>query len=96
MKTNYITELPERKHAVDEVLNNNRFLLKRLRKEEKISIIAERSFKWLRTKGFDFNYHTHVEPLPDGRLAVMCFEEGYVLEPDGISLLPSSSTALLS
>jgi len=29
-------------------------------------------------------------------LAVMCFEEGYVLEPDGISLLPSSSTALLS
>ncbi|MDA9835670.1 hypothetical protein N9C00_01810 [Flavobacteriales bacterium] len=96
MKTNYITELSERKHAVDEVLNHNRFLLKRLRQEEKISIIAERSFKWLRTKGFDFNYHTLVEPLPEGRLAVMCFEEGYVLEPDGISLLPSSSTALLS
>ena len=96
MKTNYITELPERKHAVDEVLNHNRFLLKRLRQEEKISILAERSFKWLRTKGFDFNYHTHVEPLPDGRLAVMCFEEGYVLEPDGIRLLPSSSTPLLS
>ena len=96
MKTNYITELPERKHKVDAVLNHNRFLLKRLRKEEKISILAERSFKWLRTKGFDFNYHTHVEPLPDGRLAVMCFEEGYVLEPDGISLLPSSGTSLLS
>ena len=96
MKTNDITELPERKQAVDEVLNHNRFLLKRLRQEEKISIIAERSFKWLRTKGFDFNYHTLVEPLPEGRLAVMCFEEGYVLEPNGISLLPSSSTALLS
>ena len=96
MKTNDITELPERKQAVDEVPNHNRFLLKRLRQEEKISILAERSFKWLRTKGFDFNYHTLVEPLPEGRLAVMCFEEGYVLEPDGISLLPSSSTALLS
>jgi len=96
MKTNDITELPERKQAVDEVLNHNRFLLKRLRQEEKISILAERSFKWLRTKGFNFNYHTHVGPLPDGRLAVMCFEEGYVLEPDGIHLLPSSSTPLLS
>ncbi|MGY8918486.1 MAG: hypothetical protein ACKVJ6_09440 [Flavobacteriales bacterium] len=96
MKTKHITELPERKHQVDEVLNNNRCLLKRLRKEENISVLAERSFKWLRTKGFDFNYHTHVEPLADGRLAVMCFEEGYVLEHDGIRLLPSSCTPLLS
>jgi len=96
MKTYDITELHVRKHEVDEVLNHNRFLLKRLRQEVNISVFAERSFKWLRTKGFDFNYHTHVEPLPDGRLAVMCFEEGYVLEPDGISLLPSSSTSLLS
>ncbi len=96
MKINDMTEFHERKLKVDEVLNHNRFLLKRLRQEQKISILAERSFRWLRTKGFDFKYHTHVEPLPDGRLAVMCFEEGYVLEPDGISLLPSSSTSLLS
>jgi hypothetical protein len=41
----------------------------------------------LRRQGFDFNYHTHVELLADGRTAVMCYEEGYVLESSGVLAL---------
>lgn len=77
-------------------LDKNRALLKRLRQKDNINLLADRSFKWLKVKGFNFNYHTHIDSLPDGRLAVMCYEEGYVIEVDGIILLPSPRTTLLA
>ena len=77
-------------------LDKNRALLKRLRQKDNINLLADRSFKWLRVKGFNFNYHTHIDSLPDGRLAVMCYEEGYVIVVDGIILLPSPRTTLLA
>ena len=60
-----------------------------------VSNSAEESYSWLKGNGFNFNYHTHIESLIDGRLAIMCYEEGYVLETDGVTLFPSSSTTLL-
>ena len=87
---------PNQIRKVGVTLDKNRALLKRLRQKDNINLLADRSFKWLRVKGFDFNYHTHIDALPDGRLAVMCYEEGYVIEVDGIMLLPSSRTALLA
>ena len=87
---------PTQIRKVGVTLDKNRALLKRLRQKDNINLLADMSFKWLRVKGFDFNYHTHIDTLPDGRLAVMCYEEGYVIEVDGIMLLPSSRTALLA
>lgn len=78
------------------VLDKNRNLLKELRMEFDISSNAEESYSWLKIKGFDFNYHIHIESLIDGRLAIMCYEEVYLLETDGVKLFPSSSTTLLT
>ena len=72
------------KRGVDHVLQRNRTLLVALRKSTYAQFNAEDRAFWLRRQGFDFNYHTHVMPLKDGRLAIMCYDEGYVLEGDGI------------
>jgi len=96
MKTKNDSGCPAQIRKVGITLDKNRALLKRLRQKDNINLLADRSFKWLRVKGFDFNYHSHIEALPDGRLAVMCYEEGYVLEVDGIRLLPSPSATLLA
>ena len=73
---------------VDHVLHNNRALLKRLRSDEQWTKSDPVScFIWLRRAGFDFNFHTHVAGLHDGRLAVMCYEEGFVLEGGGVQPL---------
>ena len=77
---------------VGRVLDKNRSLLKKLRRQNKVSKCAEKSYSWLQNNGFDFNYHTHIESLVDGKLAIMCYEEGYVLEADGVKLFPSSSS----
>lgn len=66
------------------MLQRNRTLLVALRKSTYAQFNAEDRAYWLRRQGFDFNYHTHVMPLKDGRLAIMCYDEGYVLEGDGI------------
>jgi hypothetical protein len=66
---------------------NNRILLRRVRDLDGIREQADATFTWLRRQGFDFNYHTHVELLADGRTAVMCYEEGYVLETSGVLAL---------
>ena len=77
---------------VGRVLDKNRSLLKRLRHQNKVSKCAEKSYSLLQNNGFDFNYHTHIELLVDGKLAIMCYEEGYVLDADGVKLFPSSSS----
>ena len=35
-------------------------------------------------RAFDFNFHTHVQLAQDGRMVIMCYDEGYVLEGDGV------------
>ena len=96
MEAKNISQSPMQIRKVVMTLDKNRALLKRLRQKDNINLLADRSFKWLRVKGFDFNYHTHIDSLPDGRLAVMCYEEGYVIEVDGVILLPSPSASLLA
>ena len=72
------------KRGVDHVLQRNRSLLVDLRKSTYAQLNAEDRAFWLRRQGFDFNFHTHVVPLQDGRMAIMCYDEGYVLVGDGI------------
>ncbi|MGB1075704.1 MAG: hypothetical protein ACPGYK_05895 [Flavobacteriales bacterium] len=72
---------------VDAVLMRNRTLLRMARNAENLTEQTDLAFTWLRQRGFDFTYHTHVEILSDGRAAVMCYEEGYVVEAHGVLLL---------
>jgi len=69
---------------VEGILLKNRSILKELKQINEPESSSDRQFQWLRRHGFDFNYHTHVEALPDGRLAIMCFEEGYILDEHGV------------
>ena len=39
----------------------------------------EEATDWLVRRGFDFDYHTHLSTTQDGRLVVMCYDEGYLL-----------------
>ncbi|MEY3010310.1 MAG: hypothetical protein RLZZ314_952 [Bacteroidota bacterium] len=74
---------------VRKTLDRNRNLLKAWRtnqNEVNDAQVAEESVAWLVRRGFDFDYHTHLHPLKDGKLAVMCFDEGYVV--DGARLIP--------
>ncbi len=75
--------------SIDRVLQKNRMLLRQFRKKWTKDSSADYAFRWLRRNGFNFDYHTHVEPLPDGNLAIMCYEEGYVIESDGIRPKPT-------
>ena len=95
MKVLNAVRISSKLRKVGRVLDKNRGLLKELRMERRVSGSAEESYSWLKGNGFNFNYHTHIESLIDGRLAIMCYEEGYVLETDGVTLFPSSSTTLL-
>ena len=61
---------------VEKVLIRNWSLLVSLKDSVKDEMTEEGRMIWLRRKGFDFNFHTHVQPLDDGRLAIMCYEEG--------------------
>jgi hypothetical protein len=67
---------------VKRTLDRNRALLKALRLESLQA--AEEANEWLARRGFDFDYHTHVATTEEGKLAVMCFDEGYVLEAGGV------------
>jgi hypothetical protein len=50
-------------------------------------------FVWLRRAGYDFNFHTHVAGQADGSLAVMCYEEGFVVEGDGVRVVSDRTGA---
>ena len=92
MKVINAVKLNSQLRKVGRVLDKNRSLLNKLRRQNKVSKCAEKSYSWLHNNGFDFNYHTHIESLVDVKLAIMCYEEGYVLEADGVKLFPSSSS----
>jgi|GEM_PF-3524692 hypothetical protein len=67
---------------VKRTLDRNRALLRALRTEPQHA--EEEANEWLARRGFDFGYHTHVTTTEEGKLAVMCFDEGYVLEAGGV------------
>ena len=81
---------------VEKVLIRNRSLLVSLKHRSEIKMTEEGRFVWLRRNGFDFNFHTHVQPLEDGRLAIMCFEEGYILHGEGLISWSDMPEKLLS
>ncbi len=73
---------------IDQILHNNRALIKRFRQSHaQLASDPVASFVWLRRAGYDFNFHTHVAGQADGSLAVMCYEEGFVVEGDGVRLI---------
>ena len=49
---------------------------------------------WLVRRGFDVNFHTHLETTGEGKLVVMCFDEGYTIEQGEIRPCDASSTTL--
>lgn len=81
---------------VEGVLLRNRSILKELKGTIECEATSDRQFQWLRKQGFDFNFHTHVQPLPDGRLAIMCFEEGYVVDEEGVRPWSAKKDQLLA
>ena len=82
--------------CVEQVLIRNRSLLVSLKEKVVEPMTGESRFRWLRRQGFDFNFHTHVQPLEDGRLAIMCFEEGYILQGEGLTSWSDQPYGLLS
>lgn len=81
---------------VEGILLKNRLILKELKLLDELESASDLQFEWLRRHGFDFNYHTHVEALPDGRLAIMCFEEGYILDEYGVRPWSAMNEPLLT
>ena len=48
---------------------------------------------WMRERGFDFSYHTHVTNHADGSTEVWCYDAGYRLERNGnVAPLGAAST----
>lgn len=73
---------------IDQILHNNRTLIKRFRRyHAQLAADPVACFVWLRRAGYDFNFHTHVAGQADGSLAVMCYEEGFVVEGDGVRVV---------
>ena len=68
---------------VKRVLERNRALLRAWRNQHPdggTPNVSEQSNEWLTRRGFDFQFHTHVTTTDDGKLAVMCYDEGYILD----------------
>jgi hypothetical protein len=82
--------------SVDRVLHLNRHLLKKMRVHRATASDPVACFMELRRAGFDFNFHTHVEGMVDGRLAVMCYDEGYAVRGNGIEVLPVANETMLA
>ena len=74
-----------RRWMVRKALDKNRALLRTLRTLEDSPDshgwhVEESKAQWLVQRGFDFHFHTHLDTLSDGRVKVMCFDEGFVLQ----------------
>lgn len=79
-RTNTTWSMPS--WRVKRTLERNRALLKALRTRN--TLAEEAPNEWLARRGFDFHFHTHITTTKEGRLAVMCFDEGYVVESGGV------------
>ena len=69
---------PELTWKVKRVLDRNRSLLKALRHDG--CQVADQANEWLARRGLNFQYHTHLMTTDDGKLVVMCYDEGYVVK----------------
>ena len=38
---------------------------------------------WLKSQGYDFDYHTHMVAQADGRTEVWCYDKGYRIDAQG-------------
>ena len=56
-------------------------LLRALRNREFLA--KEDPGEWLTRRGYDFQFHTHLTTTQHGHLAIMCYDEGFVLR-DGL------------
>ena len=78
---------------VQKALDKNRALLRTLRALEDNSDqdewrVRESKAQWLVLHGFDFHFHTHLDTLSDGRVKVMCVDEGFVIDNGDVELCP--------
>ena len=73
-------------------MERNRSLLRTLRASELRA--EEAPNDWLVRRGFDVHFHTHLETTGEGKLVVMCFDEGYTIEQGEIRPCDASSTTL--
>ena len=80
------------KWRVRKALERNRSLLRTLRES---GLRAEEAPNdWLVRRGFDVNFHTHLETTGEGKLVVMCFDEGYTIEQGEICPIANALTTL--
>lgn len=76
-------------------LDRNRALLKAWRKihsDAHQQEVSESGMEWLSRRGYNFQYHTHLDSTEDGKLKVMCYDEGFVL--DGAAISPCQADSL--
>ena len=91
--SNLVGAWTRRRWVVRKALDKNRALLRTLRTlegnpEQEGWRVQESKAQWLVQRGFDFQFHTHLDTLSDGRVKVMCFEEGFVMDNGDVELCP--------
>ena len=91
--SNLVGAWTRRRWVVRKALDKNRALLRTLRNlegnpEHEGWRVQESKAQWLVQRGFDFQFHTHLDTLSDGRVKVMCFDEGFVMDNGDVELCP--------
>ena len=91
--SNLVGAWTRRRWVVRKALDKNRALLRTLRTlegnpEQEGWRVQENKAQWLVQRGFDFQFHTHLDTLSDGRVKVMCFDEGFVMDNGDVELCP--------
>ena len=91
--SNLVGAWTRRRWVVRKALDKNRALLRTLRTlegdpEQEGWRVQESKAQWLVQRGFDFQFHTHLDTLSDGRIKVMCFDEGFVMDNGDVELCP--------
>ena len=91
--SNLVGAWTRRRWVVRKALDKNRALLRTLRTlegkpEQEGWRVQESKAQWLVQRGFDFQFHTHLDTLSDGRVKVMCFDEGFVMDNGDVELCP--------
>ena len=91
--SNLVGAWTRRRWVVRKALDKHRALLRTLRTlegnpEQEGWRVQESKAQWLVQRGFDFQFHTHLDTLSDGRVKVMCFDEGFVMDNGDVELCP--------
>ena len=91
--SNLVGAWTRRRWVVRKALDKNRALLRTLRTlegnpEQEGWRVQESKAQWLVQRGFDFQFHTHLDTLSDGRVKVRCFDEGFVVDNGDVELFP--------